>query len=172
MKNKFLWAFIISELLIIIPMLVLTIGKSVNLKCRRIEPSYVNCQQQFSHFYGLWSSSPTSFRLMGMELEKYGFKEDFGAGTYLYLQTHHQQEELYFYGDNLQAALADKQRLAQLLGNTGSSSLELTLQDSSMTVLGFLEIFLGVHIIIYCLVGFSLFFLTLTTVGYFLITKK
>lgn len=158
--KRITFAVIIAELLIVIPMLMLTLGKSVNLKCQRIEPNYAKCQQQVSHFYGLWSNAPTSFRLTGVELEEYVFKEDLPEGTYIKLKTNNQEEELYFYGSNLKTALADKERLETLLSNHGQASLEITVKDTYFSALDFLETLVGLNIIILFSIVF-LFFITL-----------
>ncbi|MBD2362310.1 hypothetical protein H6G36_14150 [Anabaena minutissima FACHB-250] len=179
MKKKFsllknvTFAVIIGESLIVIPMLILTLGKSVNLKCQRIEPNYVKCQQQVSHLYGLWSNAPTSFRLTGVELEEYVFKEDLPEGTYIYLQTNNQEENLYFYGSDLKTALADKERLETLLANTGQSSLEVTVTDTYFSALNFLATLVGLNIMIVFLVAFFslitliMFIVVVVTVSHF-----
>ncbi|WP_236141125.1 hypothetical protein [Nostoc sp. CMAA1605] len=176
--KKFTFAVVVAESLIVIPMLVLTLGKSVNLKCQRIEPNYVKCQQQFSHLYGLWSNTPTSFRLTGVELEEYVFKEDLPEGTYIYLQTNNQGEELYFYGSNLKMALTDKQRLETLLSNNGQASLEITVKDTYLSALDFLTTLVGLNIIIifsialFSLITLIIFVLTLVTASYFFSKTK
>jgi|GEM_PF-4799951 len=163
--KKFTFAVIIGESLIVIPMLILTLGKSVNLKCQRIEPNHVNCQQQVSHLYGLWSNAPTPFRLTGVEVEEYVFKEDLPEGTYINLQTHNQEEKLYFYGSNLKTALADKERLETLLTNTGQSSLEITVTDTYFSALNFLATLVGLNIMIV----FSVAFFSLITLIMFMV---
>jgi hypothetical protein len=157
--KKFVLAVIMGESLIVVPILVFMAGKSVNLKCQRIEPNYVNCQQQVSHFYGLWSNAPTSFRLTGVEVDEYVFKEDLPAGTYIRLKTNNPREELYFYGSNLKTALADKERLETLLSNHGQASLEITVKDTYFSALDFLATLVGLNIIII----FSIVFLFLIT---------
>jgi hypothetical protein len=170
--KKFTFAVIIGESLIVIPMLILTLGKSVNLKCQRIEPNYVKCQQQVIHLYGLWSNAPTSFRLTGVELEEYVFKEDLPEGTYIYLQTNNQEENLYFYGSDLKTALADKERLETLLTNTGRSSLEITVTDTYFSALNFLATLVGLNIMIvfsvafFSLIVLVMFSLILVTASY------
>ncbi|MBD2457906.1 hypothetical protein H6G80_28050 [Nostoc sp. FACHB-87] len=155
--KKFTFVVIFAESLIVIPMLVLTLGKSINLKCHRLEPNYVKCQQQVSHLYGLWSNTSTSFRLTDVELEEYVFKEDLPEGTYIYLKTNNQGEELYFYGSNLKTALADKERLETLLSNSGQASLEITVKDTYWSALDFLKNLVGLNISI--IFSIALFFL-------------
>ncbi|ALF53330.1 hypothetical protein ACX27_11525 [Nostoc piscinale CENA21] len=160
--KKFTFAVIFAESLIVIPMLVLTLGKSVNLKCQRLEPNYVKCQQQVSHIYGLWSNTPTSFRLTGIEVEDYVFKEDLPAGTYIYLKTNNQEEKLYFYGSNLKPALADKERLETLLSNNGQASLEIIVKDTYLSALDLLTILIGLNImVVFCMALLFLFLVTL-----------
>ncbi|OCQ89350.1 hypothetical protein BCD64_26700 [Nostoc sp. MBR 210] len=172
------FAVIFAESLIVIPMLVLTLGKSVNLKCQRLEPNYVKCQQQVSHLYGLWSNTFTSFRLTGVEVEEYVFKEDLPEGTYIYLKTNNQGEELYFYGSNLKTAVADKQRLETLLSNHGQASLEITVKDTYLSALDFLTTLVGLNIIIifsialFSLVTLIIFVLTLVTASHFFSKTK
>lgn len=132
--KKVALTIVIGELLIVFPLLVFNIGKSVNLTCKRIEPNYVKCQQQLLHFYGLWSNQPKSFKLTGVEVQEYVFKEDLPEGTFIYLKTSNAGEKLYFYGTNLSAALADKERIDKLLLGTGEPSLNLTLKNSYVDV--------------------------------------
>lgn len=158
--KKVALTIVIGELLIVFPLLVFNVGKSVNLNCKRIEPNYVNCQQQLVYFYGLWSNQPKSFKLTGVEVQDYVFKEDLPEGTFIYLKTSNSGEKLYFYGTNLSAALADKERFDKLLLGTGEPSLNLTLKNSNVNAFSILEMLLGIHVfLIFSVIFIGLFWL-------------
>ncbi|BAZ33032.1 hypothetical protein NIES4074_55410 [Cylindrospermum sp. NIES-4074] len=158
--KKVALTIVIGELLIVFPLLVFNVGKSVNLTCKRIEPNYVNCQQQLVHFYGLWSNQSKSFKLTSVEVQEYVFKEDLPEGTFIYLTTSNSGEKLYFYGTNLSAALADKERLDNLLLGTGEQALNLTLKNSKVNAFGILEMLLGIHgLFIFSVIFIGLFWL-------------
>jgi hypothetical protein len=119
----------ISVVALLILLFVCNSGKSTTIQCERLERNYVNCEQRRSFFFGSWSDSPISFRLIGVELEEYAIEQGKGSWHSAYrlrLQTPDQQIEFYDYNTKFKQAEADQKRFLKLLSGSEATSFQLT----------------------------------------------
>jgi len=108
---KGLFLVYIIMFIISLPALPFILGKYINLTCNRVETSYVICQQQHFHLYGLWSEPVTPpLRVTSVAIKEYKINSEgiSSTGYKLYLNSENESKELYDYSDDANKALNTK----------------------------------------------------------------